>query len=304
MDIPRQLTENAERVFGDKARAWLPQLPDIATRCREKWDLVVGSPAPHLSMNYIELTSTVSGYSVALKIGVPHDDLFTEMEALRVYDGRGSVRFVGGDSDMGAILMEQVEPGTMLWQSGADDEEQTRLAGAVMRNLPMGVPAKHTCPRLEDQVERAFAGNRSTPGVAGVMPEELLVAAEDQLQRLLAEQPDELMLHGDLHHENILLDEQRGWLAIDPKGVIGPRAYQPARFLNNRLPEEATTAQHHEMTRRRLDILSGLLDCPSTTLATAAFVDRILGTVWSLEDEGPFDARPGLSIARMLQEFL
>ena len=128
-----------------------------------------------------------------------------------------------------------------------------------------------------------------------------LTAAIVALNQL--KEPCEVMLHGDLHHENILLDEQRGWLAIDPKGVIGPRAYQPARFLNNRLPE-GSSEKHADMTRLRLDILSEILDCPSATLAAAAFLDRILGTSWSLEDEGTFDMAPALANAHMLQRFL
>ena len=303
MDIPQKLVENAERVFGDRARAWLPGLPGVAAACRDRWDLAEGIPAPHMSMNYIELTTTAEDCPVALKIGVPHDDLYTEMEALRAYDGQAAVGFIDSDHDLGAILMDRVQPGTMLFQSGCDDAEQTRLAGAIMRELPVTVPQEHGMPHLTDQVAKAFTRNRTTPELAGTMPEELMQTAEDLLRQLLTDEPTHYLLHGDLHHENILLDEQRGWLAIDPKGVIGPRAYQPARFLNNRLPE-GSSEKHADMTRLRLDILSEILDCPSATLAAAAFLDRILGTSWSLEDEGTFDMAPALANAHMLQRFL
>jgi streptomycin 6-kinase len=50
---------------------------------------------------------------------------------------------------------------------------------------------------------------------------------------LAASQGPRCLLHGDLHQTNILWDEQRGWLAIDPKGVIGEPAYEFGAALRN-----------------------------------------------------------------------
>ena len=303
IDPPAEFVDKVQRMFGDRGRAWLPTLPDIITRCREKWGLAEGAPAPFMSMNWIEFTTAAAGDPVALKIGVPHDDLFTEMEALRAFEGNGAVHLVDADRELAAILMDRIIPGTMLWKLG-DDEEQTRLAGAVMCELSVMVPARHRMPRLADQVAKAFARNRATPELVELMPEELMCCAEDLLRQMLEDEPCEVMLHGDLHHENILLDKHRGWLAIDPKGVIGPGPYQAARFLNNRIPDGTTTNTRAAMMRTRLHILGDLLGHSPSTLAAATFIDCILGTSWSFEDEGSFDVSPSLDHARMLQRFL
>lgn len=303
IDLPTEFVDKVQRMFGDRGRAWLPTLPDIVTRCREKWGLAEGAPATFMSMNWIEFTTTAAGDPVALKIGVPHDDLFTEMEALRAFDARGAVRFLDADRDLAAILMERISPGTMLWELD-DDAKQTRLAGKAMRELPVSVPALHGMPRLADQVAMAFARNRTLPEFVDLMPEELMRCAEDLLRQMLDDDPCQVMLHGDLHHENILLDERRGWLAIDPKGVIGPGPYQAARFLNNRIPDEDTTHARADILRVRLNILSEILHHSPTALAAAAFVDCILGTSWAFQDEGSFDLAPSLAHARMLQRFL
>ena len=156
-------------------------------------------------MNYIEFTTNAEGSSVALKVGVAHADLFTEMEALRAYDGYGAARLIDADRDLAAILMERVHPGTMLWETG-DEAAQTRHAGQVLRALPVRVPDRHTMPRLADQMARVIVQNRTAPQFIGLMPEALMVVAEDLLSRLLADADGEILLHGDLHHENILLD--------------------------------------------------------------------------------------------------
>lgn len=114
MHLPQLFVDKVLRVFDDTGRAWLPQLPAIVAQCREQWDLCEGAISPNMSMNYIEFTTTTSGEPVALKIGVPHSELYTEMEALRLYGSQGAVRLLAADRDLGAILMQRLQPGTML----------------------------------------------------------------------------------------------------------------------------------------------------------------------------------------------
>jgi streptomycin 6-kinase len=49
------------------------------------------------------------------------------------------------------------------------------------------------------------------------------------------------VLHGDLHHGNVLDFGARGWLAIDPKGLIGGRGFDFANILCNPDSEIATS---------------------------------------------------------------
>ena len=69
-----------------------------------------------MSLNYIEFPTTAGGTPVALKIGVPHSELFAEMETLRLYDGSRSARLMDADRALGAILMQHLKPGTILRQ--------------------------------------------------------------------------------------------------------------------------------------------------------------------------------------------
>jgi aminoglycoside/hydroxyurea antibiotic resistance kinase len=41
------------------------------------------------------------------------------------------------------------------------------------------------------------------------------------------------VLHGDLHHGNVLDFGLRGWLAIDPKGLLGERGFDFANIFTN-----------------------------------------------------------------------
>ena len=55
MHLPPEFVEKVHRIFGDCGRRWLPGLPGIVARCREKWGLCEGAVCPNMSMNYIEI---------------------------------------------------------------------------------------------------------------------------------------------------------------------------------------------------------------------------------------------------------
>src|SRR5262245_51158515 len=145
MHLPPQFIANVHRVFGDRGRQWLPCLPYILAQCRGKWGLGEGGMCPTMRMNYIEFTTTAAGEPVALKVGVPHAEFFTEMETLRLYDGRGAARLLDVDRELSAMLMQHLQPGSMLWQLG-DNRKETRIAASVMRALPVSTPPTHHLP--------------------------------------------------------------------------------------------------------------------------------------------------------------
>jgi streptomycin 6-kinase len=286
MHYPPQFLEKVPRIFGDEGRAWLPHLPEILAACREQWGLPEGFPCPSMSMNYIEFTTTADGEPVALKVGVPHDELFTEMEALALYNGKSAARLLAADRGLSAILMQRAQPGTMLWQIG-DNREQTKIAAAVMRALPVPVPETHNLPRFTDWVERAFHLTRAEWDPEERMPRDLIVRAEAALDEIIRDADEEVVLHGDLHHENILWDDHDGWIAIDPKGVIGPRALEVGRFMQNQLPDDGPQALRDALVLERIEILSAELGMSCRAVAQGALVDCILSHCWSFEDEGP-----------------
>ncbi|MEC9440006.1 MAG: aminoglycoside phosphotransferase family protein, partial [Myxococcota bacterium] len=138
-----------------------------------------------------------------------------------------------------------------------------------------------------DNVERwALGFKRCRPLAKGKLSEDLLDRAEATYLELLASDPERILLHGDLHHDNVLFDAQRGWCIIDPKGVLGPPAYESGAMLRNP-PGVHERADLDVSMRRRVEILHEVLGDDPEVIIAWAFSQIVLSILWMLEDNQP-----------------
>lgn len=301
--LPVSFVEKVRRVFGNSGSKWLSELPRIVHACRKKWNLSPGTMSPEMSMNYIEFCIDENNNAVAMKIGVPHKEMYTEMAALSIYAGQGAVELLDADRELGAMLLRHIKPGTML-RDVKNNKDQTITAAKVMLGLCPKVPENNEFPKITDWVKRAFRLTREKWDPLELMPSDLLDKAETSLDLIEKNGGSDVVLHGDLHHENILLDERNGWIAIDPKGAIGPRCYEPGRFIHNQISSATSHAEIEKMVADRLEIFSNVLDERHDLIAAGALVDCVLSRCWYFEEEGDPSARPdwheGIAFARLL----
>ncbi len=114
-------------LHGSKGKVWLEQLPALLDSLCRRWSLAIEQPLRDLSYNFVAQAWRHDGTPVMLKVGVPNDELLSEIAALRHYDGRGCVMLLEADVELGAMLLERLEPGTML--VALDDDRATRGRG-------------------------------------------------------------------------------------------------------------------------------------------------------------------------------
>lgn len=153
---------------------------------------------------------------------MPHDDFTTEMEALAIYEGRGINKLIDLDRDLNAMLLERLHPGTMLSQH-PDRKQRAEITGRILLDLhKTPPPAGHNLPHFQNWMHDAFGDVRSCEDLERSRPYlDQMPRAQAMMDTLMAPEEPQLLLHGELHHWNILDDETRSWMAIDPKGVIG-----------------------------------------------------------------------------------
>ena len=138
----------------------------------------------------------------------------------------------------------------------------------------------------------------------GQIPRALVDQAEALYLELCTSQRRPRLLHGDLQHYNVLYDHVRGWVAIDPKGVVGELEYEIGASLRNPIEAPAlfTSAT---VVRARIDRLCGALALDSRRALAWSFAQAVLSAIWSVEDGFVVRASdPVLVLARTLRRML
>jgi len=96
----------------------------------------------------------------------------------------------------------------------------------------------------------------------------------------LASQGEPVLLHGDLHHYNILSSQREPWLAIDPKGVIGEREYEIGALMRNPISKKLTK----KTLVNRLDKITELTGFDKQRLLHWSIVQTVLAACWCIDD--------------------
>ena len=299
VDLPLEFVQTIQNTFQGKGRRWLEDLPALLDEAARRWDLTDIRPVPGLSYNFVAFATESSltpprwgEGNLVLKLGVPQRELKSEIAALRHFDGRGICRLLDADAEKGMLLLERLLPGRML-STMEDDEQATRIAAEVMKNLwessndfsrsETTKVVTTTLIKLKDWFGGFKRLHKRFNGGTGPLPEKLVATAESLSRELLAENKDEVLLHGDFHHYNVL-KSQRGWLAIDPKGVIGPQGYEVGPFLINPVPYLLNESNPRDRTERRIVILSEMLSMERERIRSWGLCHAVLSAWWSIED--------------------
>ena len=282
MDLPSQFVANIKNYFGEEGLKWLSRLPLLIDGAIQRWGLTDIQQIDNLSVNYVAFAKR-GKEDVVLKIGVINYEFISEMTALRIFDGDGAVRLLESDEDNYMFLMERVRPGTML-VALEDDERRTHIACDVMTHLWRPAP-EGPLIQLSEWFEGLKGLRVRFDGGTGPFPEKLVGRAESLLPELFADSSPPVLMHGDFHHFNVL-SSKRGWLAIDPKGVIGPAGYEVGPLLMNPWGDFLNRPDPVDITERRLAILSERLGLPRDQLRDWGICHSVISAWWDLTEDG------------------
>jgi streptomycin 6-kinase len=216
---------------------------------------------------------------VVVKVVERPGDEWSSGAIVKAFDGRGMVRVY--DYIEGALLMEQLAPGSPLTGIAleGDDESATEILAGVIRSMSPGDPPPGTPTALE--LAEGFTRYRATGD--SQIPKHLLDDGERIFRELTSTQRTTRLLHGDLQHYNVLLDSERGWLAIDPKGIVAELEYEIGAALRNpyELPQILTAPT---VIERRIRQFTNALNLDSDRTLRWAFSQAVLSAIWNIED--------------------
>ncbi len=273
---------------GDVGKKWLKNLPEIIKQYEQKWDIVV-SPPFNLSYNYVAPAKTSSGESVVLKISFPRNTEFiSEIEALRFFNGNAAIKILREDLENGVVLLERAEPGERL-RNISPDSKQISIVSEVLKKLHKLIPKDmaFSFPTISDWAKAFERYKEKFPKSSGPVPKWMFDKAESIFKEYIKDKKEQVLLHGDLHSDNIL-SSQRGWLIIDPKGVIGEREFELGAYLRNPIYDYPKGSNYKKLESQRIIQFSQRLGFDKERILDWAFACGVISILWFLEDEDEF----------------
>jgi len=275
--------------------------PELRARLDDlvrKWNLTIEHTAE--TQTAVLAFGTRNLQPVVLKVVKHPGDEWHAGEVLRAFQGRGVVRVY--EHVEGAALLERVMPGESLVtmvRDGRDEQATTVLAGVIRQTSGCTPPVR--CATVEDW---AAGFDRYAASGDSQVPAALVEEGRRCYAWLAASQGETRLLHGDLHHYNVLSDRHRGWLAIDPKGVIGEVEYEVGAVLRNPI-EHPDLFTSPDTIARRLRCFAHVLNLDADRALRWAFAQAVLSAVWDVEDGFSVDARnPALRLADSIRAML
>ncbi|WP_056314212.1 aminoglycoside phosphotransferase family protein [Devosia sp. Root685] len=250
------------------------------SRAMIRWSLTKSTPVAETPRSWLFRVEQNGRNFAALKIIKPEasKEEGRGIRLLQWYEGDGAATVFDTHGD--TVFMEWLDGGTLgePVRAGRDDEGTIAIATVVASLHKPRPDAPEGLEPLRDRFQALFDTDvRAWPRTARD-----LYARSAGIALKLFDKPSAIVpLHGDLHHDNIMSSD-RGWLAIDPKGVLGDPAYETANIFIN--PERATEiASDPKRIAARADILSQRLGYNRKRILGWAAAHAALSACWDLE---------------------
>jgi streptomycin 6-kinase len=201
---------------------WLTRVPTLVSETAASWGLTLGAAYPPGACSHVVRAELPDGTPAALKVFWPHREAAQEADALERWDGDGAVRLLARDDARNAMVLERCEPGAFL--STVDAATALDVLAALLPRLWKNSDGFAT---YDDELPYAH------DDLASVADTRLRDAALAYLRDLVPTQGELVLVHQDLHGDNVLAAEREPWLVIDPKPIAAEREYAVAPIVRS-----------------------------------------------------------------------
>lgn len=263
-------------MYGIKGQLWLESLPIVIQEAIEQYKLNNLRINNNLSYNII-FTGFQETHPIVLKIGFDQQALAQEAIALKAYDRNGSIGLLGYSDNF--LLLEQANPGQSLETLFPQDDLQSiDIFLDIMTKLHKAKIQSDQFPSLYNWLD-SFQKPRAYLDLQLHQQKALPLT-----KQLMTHNDSFVLLHGDLHQNNIL-SHRSSWVAIDPKGVIGPPIFELAAFIHNPISILSKTDNFQQIIKERIAIFSKKLNVSEQLIRNWCYLQSVLAWSWAIEDK-------------------
>jgi streptomycin 6-kinase len=255
-------------------------LRDLETYA-DKWTLTSFQFIPSYSANLIFKCYSANLGRVVLKIGNPSfKEVITEFNTLQEYNGRRFCKIFDANNESGVILEECVQPGNTLRDESSLDKRLSVFSSLYkgLHITPIKADIYPTYIEWVCRITEYMSKRQDCKELYLYMKK-----ARDICLSVSNLYSQKMLLHGDFHHDNILLGYYGEYKIIDPKGVIGDPVFDVPRFILNEFGDEITTELYKKINDI-ICILEKKLNIPKYILKQCLYVETAMAVCWDIED--------------------
>jgi streptomycin 6-kinase len=278
-DLPAGLASQAS--LGPSWADWLDRLPRRVCDLAAEWELRFDGAPMHGYGSLVVPVAEADGRCSVLKASYDGDEEgLHEALGLQLWDGDGAVRMFRADPRRRALLLERLDAGRDL------DALPVLEACAVVAGFypRLHRPALPQLQRLSGFVDRWTMRLAALP-VAAPVPRRLVEQAVALGRDFVTDtDTDAVVIHGDLHYQNVLAAEREPWLVIDPKPVAGDPHYEVAPMLWNRWEEAVACGDVRTAVRRRFHTIVDAAGLDEDRARDWVIVRELHNILWTIED--------------------
>jgi len=251
----------------------------------KKWDFEIIKMLTDLSINCLFKGLSPLYGDVILKLY--RSDLrgfSTEAATLSEYNGFRFCRLIKSDIENGILLLEGIEPGTTL-KCEPSLEKRLDVFLSLYNELHKEPQNSQAFPTYMQWVKKATTNLQEKSDYKDIYV--YMLKASEICSELTLQYPQQLLLHGDFHFENILLDGEGDYRIIDPKGVLGHPIFDLPRYLLNEywLIKKAVH-DANERLKMMYDIIGyfgNTLGIPQEAIRKSFFIETAMANAWLIE---------------------
>ena len=280
--------EQVLRVWSEseEGRGLLADLPAVVAALCERFALArIGAPFPGGWVGYVVPAERDDGTAAVLKVSLTDEEHAREADALARWAGDGAVRLLDRVTEPNAMLLERCRLGTSLLDH-PDRDAAISLACRLLRRLE--VPLDTAQPFLA-VTELARRYRTWIPAEFVRLGRAFDARLADEAAALCAafarDTSPPHLVNRDFHHGNVLAAEREPWLAIDPKPLVGERAFDTGHLLRDLIPDPLEPGRVGRLVAR----LADELELARERVRGWALVRSVENALWCLGDGGPAD---------------
>jgi streptomycin 6-kinase len=219
--------------------------------------------------------------NVILKVNRDSVELASEYNMLIEMAGECSCKVFAYDAEQGILIEERITPGTVLRKEEAAEVRVNHFLN-VFRNIHKRIDNDQSAITYLDWLRKAedFCMNHKL---------DKLITNNMHIARCIGEElfckyDDRVLLHGDLHHDNMIRNDKGIYYMIDPKGVIGPEIFDLPRYILNEMDyvSESVCKNH---VFQIAEMISSKTEYPLNDIIKLFFMEVMLANVWCIEDD-------------------